>query len=133
MSGSRPPVGPSLRIEVLCDLAAVPAARDEIVRSAIRWAFEGFDDLGLVVTELVTNAIVHGRSVSVITCRMLAPGYLEVAVLDNGPGTPRIGFADAEQTSGRGLRIVDALSTSWGVEHHPDGGKSVWARLGHPL
>lgn len=51
---------------------------------------------------------------------------------DDGPGEPHLGPLDDRRGSGRGLRIVEALSASWGVEDIPDDGKTVWARIGTP-
>lgn len=85
----------------------------------------------LLVSELVSNAILHGQPVIVLTVRM-DPDAIEVKVTDNGetlpapPGAP----ADSRQTRGRGLHLVAALSTQWGVTPKaPPPGKSVWFSL----
>jgi anti-sigma regulatory factor (Ser/Thr protein kinase) len=117
---------------VPCDLSAVDGARARIIAAAAGWGFSPVGDLEVIASELLTNAIVHGHSASVATCRMLAPGHLELAINDHGPGLPHMRKADDRSLSGRGLRIVDALSTTWGVEDVPDDGKTVWARLGAP-
>jgi anti-sigma regulatory factor (Ser/Thr protein kinase) len=82
----------------------------------------------LLVSELVTNAVVHGRSrATLIAAR--PEGRLRVAVLDNDvrlPEGPQPANPDAE--GGRGLRIVAAVADRWGVET-TDEGKSVWFEI----
>lgn len=125
-------MGPEVRLDVPCDLGALSGVRTRFVEAASGWGFAPIGDLEVVVSELLTNAVVHGRTASVATCRLLVPGYVEIAVNDDGPGEPHLGDPDDRRESGRGLRIVEALSASWGVEDVPDDGKTVWARLGAP-
>ena len=91
-------------------------------------------DVIAVVGELVGNAIRHadplpGDVVRVTWC--LRPGdSIEVRVTDGGGGAaePNAQPADLDAVDGRGLHIVDALASRWGVER--DGlGQSVWAEL----
>ncbi|HZY77790.1 MAG TPA: ATP-binding protein [Jatrophihabitantaceae bacterium] len=89
------------------------------------------DDALLLVSELVTNAVQHGRPKIVLRLRESPPG-IGVFVSDGGDGLPRFPPAEPDQhaVSGRGLRIVDAIASDWGVEH--DGsrpGKVVWFEL----
>jgi signal transduction histidine kinase len=70
------------------------------------------DELALLVTEVVTNALQHGRLPPDGHVRLDAsagPGTIRVTVHDDGPG---VGSADL--TTGHGLRIVDRLATRWG-------------------
>ncbi|MER6631417.1 SpoIIE family protein phosphatase [Streptomyces sp. NPDC000987] len=82
----------------------------------------------LVVSELVTNALVHtdGRVRLDLT---LLGGRLRVSVTDSSPRTPvkptSIGW---EATGGRGILLVEAMSLSWGTVP-VSGGKQVWAEL----
>ncbi|WP_411150815.1 SpoIIE family protein phosphatase [Streptomyces sp. A30] len=90
-------------------------------------------DAVVVVSELVTNAVVHAGTEVELACR-LEPmtGALVVEVLDHHPSrAPRDASADASYEAseyGRGLRLVAALSESWGVTYRT-GAKTVWARL----
>lgn len=78
----------------------------------------------IVVTELVNNAYQHGRG-RIQLAAALRPGRLLVEVIDEGDGEAvRLGAPHGD--SGRGLRIVDALSASWGVL---EGSTHVWAEL----
>jgi anti-sigma regulatory factor (Ser/Thr protein kinase) len=83
----------------------------------------------LILSELVTNAVMHGATpIQVVVSG--EPGKLRIDVTDGGthaPG-PEPYFADADQTGGRGLHIVNALSHQWGTTIH-EHGKSVWAEV----
>ncbi|RYU10251.1 ATP-binding protein [Nocardioides iriomotensis] len=87
------------------------------------------DNASLLVSELVTNAVLHARTGCVVMAE-IDGDTLRVDVIDGAgdttavaPGVERLG-ADG----GRGLVIVDVLSTDWGVAEHAEG-KSVWFSL----
>ncbi|KND39583.1 ATP-binding protein [Streptomyces acidiscabies] len=90
------------------------------------------DPLEWVVTELVTNAIIHGqaaRGSHVAVTYHLDDTRLRVEVRDAATGVPTLtppllGDEDA----GRGLHLVAALSDTWGVKRNVIG-KTVWAHL----
>jgi DNA-binding response OmpR family regulator len=85
------------------------------------------DDALLVVSELVMNAVIHAAT----RCRLqlrLASGALRIEVADTGPGSPEPQPIDLTKSSGRGLQIVAAMSSAWGIDP-VDGGKVVWAEL----
>lgn len=97
-------------------------------------------DVTAVVAELVGNAIRHARplpgGVIYIACRLGAGNgrhFLQVKVTDGGgdPELPRQRAADLDAVDGRGLAIVAALSSEWGVDRDSLG-QSVWARLSIP-
>ncbi|GII78615.1 hypothetical protein Sru01_35970 [Sphaerisporangium rufum] len=81
------------------------------------------DDVVLVVSELVTNSIVHSRSGTARGTVTLTiddlDGIVRVAVTDDGSAqhAPRA-RDDLYAQGGRGLRIVNALAEEWGVSHH---------------
>jgi hypothetical protein len=50
---------------------------------------------------------------------------VRVGVRDTGGGTPPVGHPEPTAPSGRGLALVEALSSAWGTQVHPDG-KTVW-------
>jgi hypothetical protein len=58
-------------------------------------------------------------------------GALRIEVVDEGAGTPEPQPLDIESEGGRGIMLVDAMSSSWGVESVP-GGKLVWAEIATP-
>jgi anti-sigma regulatory factor (Ser/Thr protein kinase) len=86
------------------------------------------NDLPLLVSELVTNACVHGADP--ITIRLdTSPTRVRVEVEDNSPDElPRVRRPTARDTQGRGLLIVESLSHLWGTERTPTG-KVVWAEV----
>ncbi len=86
------------------------------------------DTAGLLVSEVVTNAILHARtevSVSVHVGR----GVL-IEVTDGGAVLPRPRSHGEESITGRGLDLVQVLATGFGAYPSGDGGKVVWFTLG---
>lgn len=82
-----------------------------------------FDDLSLIVTELVTNSVRHGNGIGKIEVSVRSsPERIRLEVTD--PGT---GFRHKDTSGGIGLRIVDQLSERWGVE--VDDHCTVWVEL----
>ena len=109
------------------DLLDPGRARRFAVGSVERLGLAGGADVGLVVAELATNAVVHARSGFVLTISVRGD-RVRVAVRDDSPAAPDLRQPAALDTRGRGLRLVAALSCNWGAE--PDGpGKVVWAEL----
>ncbi len=81
----------------------------------------------LVISELVTNAISQGEGAVRVTLEA-ADGSLFVEVFDSGHRLPSLDDAPVDATSGRGLRLVDAVCDEWGVREELEG-KTVWARV----
>ncbi|MFJ8588871.1 SpoIIE family protein phosphatase [Streptomyces sp. NPDC093595] len=108
---------------------AVMHARRFTARTLRGWGVEEEVDMALlVVSELVTNAIAHTRG-EVRLDLTLAGDRLRVAVNDASPRAPvKSASVDWEATGGRGLLLVEALSTSWGSVPL-SGGKQVWSEL----
>jgi anti-sigma regulatory factor (Ser/Thr protein kinase) len=78
----------------------------------------------LLVSELVTNAIVHAASAPRVEAD-LGRERIRVDVYDGDPTPPRVRVPDAEQPGGRGMHLLDGLASRWGTE--PSGaGKVVW-------
>lgn len=93
-----------------------------------RWRVpaETADDVVLVVSELVTNALNHALPAVCLHLSRLPCGILRVEVADGGPcGVPLERDPDA---GGRGLALVEALSRSHGRFHGP-AGTLVWAEF----
>jgi anti-sigma regulatory factor (Ser/Thr protein kinase) len=120
---------PALRIEVPVDLSAVDGVRTQVVDLAAAWGFTDLEDLEVVTSELVTNAIVHANSSSVVEVRLVGGDCVEVAVSDTDPEPPVKRIPYEQHTRGLGLHIVDALCEAWGVRQDA-AGKVVWARVG---
>jgi anti-sigma regulatory factor (Ser/Thr protein kinase) len=79
----------------------------------------------LMVSELATNCIRHERT-SFHIAILGSSREIRVEVTDSGAGTPRMRSPGPDEPSGRGLRIVDMLSSSWGVQPESPAGKTVW-------
>jgi len=106
----------------------VPEARRFARNVLTSWNRGGCEWILLqLVSELVTNAVIHARTQYVVTIKDDGETLLvEVADHSPRPATPR--QYDGTATTGRGLRLVDRLSQSWGSEVAADG-KTVWARV----
>jgi transcriptional regulator with GAF, ATPase, and Fis domain len=85
------------------------------------------DGMVLVVSELVTNAVLHGRGPVTVKIER-DDGSVRLAVHDHGDGSPQRAHAAPWAASGRGLDIVDSLASDWGTTEVDDG-KWVWARF----
>ena len=87
------------------------------------------DDALLLVTELVTNAVVHAGT-DIELHIDIGPGRARIEVIDHGPGVPvRRGDPDSPREGGRGIFLLDALAQEWGTRHFA-GGKAVWFVIG---
>jgi anti-sigma regulatory factor (Ser/Thr protein kinase) len=78
------------------------------------------DDVKLMVSELVTNGIVHGRLEShdvPVVLDVCVNGHIRCAVFDHGPGFAA--GAREHDSGGWGLRLVEQLSDRWGMEVSP--------------
>lgn len=118
---------------------SVPAAREFTARALSDWHVTArTEDVLLCVSELATNALVHGvppgRGYRLhLHLDLEGSGdLLRVEVHDSGPGLSEVREAGtgagAEDQGGRGLLLVSALADKWGVdERHP--GKTVWCEL----
>lgn len=121
---------------VEADPESVTAARHFAVATLKNWGLAHLsDDVGLVASELVTNALRHSlpacpdeRARASIRLRLLVAGtYLLVGVADSGVTVPRRREPDYIAETGRGLHIVDSFSIRWGWMSRGISGKLVWA------
>jgi serine/threonine-protein kinase RsbW len=92
------------------------------------------DDAALLVSELFTNALMHGpRGGRVLVGYCLWPGGARIVVCDGGGATPpRLRDPDEMDEGGRGLRVVDAVAAAWG-SFRAGHAQAVWCDLGKPL
>ncbi|HVM65464.1 MAG TPA: SpoIIE family protein phosphatase [Acidimicrobiales bacterium] len=148
---SQRPVADGVAMRLPARSASVATARHAVRDLAEQWSLpEGVVlDAEMVVSELVTNAVLHARTDCELSIEPRLPG-LRLAVADDDdaaplPPTAFVPLADglltgadsdkalagllAERATGRGMAIVEALSSRWGVESR-NGGKVVWAELG---
>jgi PAS domain S-box-containing protein len=105
----------------------------EARRCVEQWCFEDgrvdFTDTGkLLVTELVTNALLHARSAVQVRFQQI-DGGVHVEVADSSPVHPTMRSQSPEAATGRGMAMVEKLAEAWGVRAEL-GGKVVWFQLG---
>lgn len=107
-------------------VAEAAAAARRYVRSAVSDMGhpELIDNAELGVSELATNATLHGRTPFTITVEPGLHGPVRIQVTDGSPAVPQQKRHGELATTGRGLRLLDAAGV-WGVEPSIDG-KTVW-------
>lgn len=128
-----------------------PLLARAFVRNALceRHSRETRDEVELLVSELVTNAVVHGGSLVTMELDCEGPDGIAVSVSDSSPSWPVARTPEPLDESGRGMALVELISDAWGVREPgiPDAaapadgapapgrlprqaqGKAVWFRL----
>ena len=116
------------RLVLPCEAASSGAARRFVLAALLEWEHHGVaDQATLVVSELVTNAVLHARTeVEVIVERRGAGVRLEVG--DGSQVQPHVKDYGPDGSTGRGLQLVDGMAAAWGVLPSTRG-KVVWVDL----
>lgn len=113
-------------------LTSVRLARGFVAEKLAEWDLgEISDDALLVASELAANAITHAESECRIRLSLKRTSF-RIDVFDTGAGTPEPQPASAVLEHGRGLHLVAAITSAWGLEVVPGFGKLVWAELARP-
>ncbi|MGW2250306.1 ATP-binding protein [Kitasatospora sp. NPDC001660] len=116
------------------------AVRDRLLAqgmTGVRYQ-ELVDDVLLIVSELVGNAVTHAAELSpeVTTELAVQGGWVRVSVEDGDPYRPKALESDTGRTGGRGLLLVKSVTLQAGgvcdVERTGEGGKVIWASLPIP-
>ena len=121
------------RLRLGCDPAVVAEARRAVGRFELAVPGPVLDSARLVVTELVTNSIVHGiargRGLGRRDDRAALPLCLRIEVADPASTAmrPVLRPVGPPSTSGWGLQLVDRLASEWGVD--TEAGTRVWCEL----
>jgi anti-sigma regulatory factor (Ser/Thr protein kinase) len=133
-----------VEVRMVAQPASVPAARRFVNEALAGWGCETLaEDIGLCVSELATNATLHSGSSYFRIELQRRSGAVRLAVADNGMGSVDVlarqpelsGVLFDEQTAGhaaatgRGMFLVSALATTWGIDELA-AGKRVWAEFG---
>lgn len=107
---------------------AVPRARRWVAERLQGTRYEALcADAELVVSELATNALLHGDPP--VRVSVSVDDVVRIEVFDASRSAPVRALARTDAMTGRGLSLVAVLARDWGVEHR-DGGKVVWCELG---
>lgn len=113
------------------DASAAGLARSFVTRTLEEWAVAE-DVVGtaeLCVSELVTNVVIHAGTPSTVSLRTDEEFVLMTVQDHGGPGRVRVPDRDdVEAISGRGLSLVEALTSAWSVEESTDG-TLVWCEI----
>jgi anti-sigma regulatory factor (Ser/Thr protein kinase) len=110
--------------------ARAPGEARRLIAEALRQWGHGpdlSDSIGLVVSELATNAVTHARSPFSVLARS-DQHVIRISVRDASAVMPQLRQVGPADGPGIGLQMVDALAGTWGVEVTA-GGKAVWAQL----
>lgn len=112
-------------------LTAPAVARGFVSSALADWADDGadgaFEDLPLLASELVSNAVIHGSGAVGVSIR--GDGrHVRLAVSDSSEVPPVKQDLESARNGGLGLHIVERLASHWGLERHA-GGKTVWCEV----
>jgi anti-sigma regulatory factor (Ser/Thr protein kinase) len=114
-------------LELPPDHTAAAHAREFVARTLRSWGCDGIvADAELLVSELVTNAILHARSTA--TVNIEREPELRVSVCDHSTAVPRVRNYGPTAVTGRGMLLVDRISRRWGVDISGNG-KCVWFEI----
>lgn len=131
MTGPPSDAVPPVAVELPPDRTAASVARARTRTVLGAWRLPALlDPLLLIVSELVGNAVRHGRPPVGLLLRRTGPG-VRVEVHDEEAAAPMLGAglpAEAAE-SGRGTYLVEAMAAETGVEQVPGDGKVVWATV----
>jgi anti-sigma regulatory factor (Ser/Thr protein kinase) len=105
--------------------SSVPAARLFATGALTGASRELAETVALMVSELATNCVLHTNSEFEITISQ-TPNEIRVEATDRARGEPQMQSPGPYDPHGRGLRIVDALASDWGVDLRDRQGKVVW-------
>jgi anti-sigma regulatory factor (Ser/Thr protein kinase) len=98
------------------------------VREQVQDADLDSDTAELLVSEVVTNAVLHARTAVMVRVEVRLDG-VRVEVSDGSPREPRVSPYSSDAATGRGLRLLERLARSWGVRSDRRG-KTVWFEVG---
>jgi|SRR6516165_4075983 len=112
-------------LEFQPDHTAAARARRFVGDTLRAWGLDGeVADAELLVSELVTNAILHARSAASVSVDRHG-SLFRIAVCDGSSTVPRVRDYGPRAVTGRGMLLVDRIAERWGVEERTEG-KCVW-------
>jgi anti-sigma regulatory factor (Ser/Thr protein kinase) len=116
-------------MEFPADRTAPSRARRFVADTLRSWGVprDKIADAVLLVSELVTNALLHARSAPSVEVTR-DEGHIRCVVLDDSPMIPRRRHYANDAVTGRGIALVETLASRWGSERNGTG-KRVWFEL----
>ncbi|MBV9368838.1 MAG: ATP-binding protein, partial [Frankiales bacterium] len=131
IASSAPPTSDSHHVlELPADLTSPARGRAFVASSLEAWGLVGALDTAMLLTsELVTNGVRHAGTGMRLTVTRTGERGIRIAVTDHAPTVGvRIGRSDDNAEGGRGLFLVEHMSSGWGSVAD-DAGKTVWFEL----
>lgn len=123
-----PPADDRCSVVLPPEVASARRARALVTEELQRWGEPDLVETAtLCASEIVTNAVVHAGTPVTLDIQLL-PDRVRVEVCDGGAAPPERVEAQFDDVHGRGVAIVELLSTGWGVQPRT-GGKCVWFEL----
>jgi anti-sigma regulatory factor (Ser/Thr protein kinase) len=116
-------------LELPAHRSAAARARRFVSDTLVEWGVEdgAIEDCRLLVSELVTNAILHARSSAFVSLERKRR-VVRVTVCDESTIEPRVREYALDAVTGRGMLLVDRIARRWGVDAR-NGGKCVWFEM----
>ncbi|WP_210591119.1 ATP-binding protein [Streptomyces sp. GESEQ-35] len=127
----KPRQQPSIARALSHDPASVDVARKFTEHILDTWGIgDRVDDVLLCVSELATNAVLHGapEATGILVRLRISDHLLRAEVHDSSPALPEQRYPDDDSDTGRGLLLVSACADGWGVDRYADH-KVVWAEF----
>jgi hypothetical protein len=117
-----------VELSLACEPSSVPRARRFVQAQLTTWDRQDLSWAAAVITsELASNCVLHARTdFTVVLDRQSSE--VRLAVRDRSRAQPARRAAGSGSTTGRGLRLLDALARRWGVDQ-TSSGKQVWVEL----
>ena len=113
------------RSRLAAEVQSAGSARRFVETTLEEWdCADSLEIVKLLVSELVTNAVVHAGSDAEVVVQ-LTPSVLHIEVMDDSPVMPVLRKPGSSDTSGRGLALVENFASAWGTRRLAHG-KSVW-------
>ena len=113
---------PRRPVEWMLRYGFIPESRTEKFLTII--CADPTDVVKLLVSELVTNAVLHAKSEAEVVVQLRAE-CIRVEVLDRSRELPVVKDVPPDATSGRGMALVRSYASAWGTRSLPHG-KAVW-------
>lgn len=120
------------RFGLAASLSAPYQARCRVRHALESWGIDGelVETAALIASELVANAAKAATVTQILLTLCYGRQALRIEVTDDSPNPPVLSEAPPDAESGRGLQIIDALTTEWSYSFLPAGlGKTVYCVL----